>query len=181
MDYPISGALNGPIINTISPEAVGVEIAACGLSPASIVWPTAETAIFIPFKIYHPSAWSFLGFVNGDVQDGNFEVGLYNMAGRLIDTTGTSGIPGSAGQAIATALSGGSALLHPGRYYIALVCSSGSAEIRGWDLSDFDSRAIGVMAQASSYPLPALIAIGGIASEPVSMVPLAFLAGLSSF
>lgn len=164
MDFPQGGTQSELVLSTVSPDSLGVALLALGLSPGSSTWPEAETALFIPFRIHRATPWSYLFAVNGAVQDGNLDLGIYTVQGRRLASTTSISQSGSQGATIGSSfVSGTSILLHPGRYFMGLVFDGTTAEVYGWDIdvNVVDPRALGILTMASAFPLPATITPAG--------------------
>ena len=153
--------------------------AGCGSfgAAASGVWPAANRAFFIPFRLDRPVTVTVFGVYNGiTVGNGSVDVGIYSDDGP---STSTARLIISS-RAVAT--SGASAIqtldipdtpLGAGRFYIAIVMSSASDTVFRVGLNNTHARAVGVCQMASAYPLPLSATLAAAASTFLPMVGFA--------
>lgn len=132
---------------------------------ASITWPSANMAVYIPFWLPWPYTVRRVFWMNGSsVTTVNVDFGIYNADGTLIYSTGS------------TARSGASALqyvaptafvLSPGSYYFGYSCSSTTTNRGGSGalpaLSGHFAMA-GIQQEASALPLPATMTPATVAN-----------------
>lgn len=119
-----------PSINlyAFSPESIGPQAkVVLSAGPSSVVYPTANLAILVPFELERPVAYASLWVFNGSAVSGNFDVGVYtndgtNTAARVVSTGSTAQSGTSVPQSVASAFT-----LQRGSYYLALCCDNTTA------------------------------------------------------
>src|SRR5262245_4998245 len=67
-----------------------------GTTVASQAWPLANLAMFVPIYFNEFCTIYEVGVGTGATAGGNFDIGLYDMAGNKIQTTGTTARTASA-------------------------------------------------------------------------------------
>lgn len=161
MDFPFA-RFHSPVITSISPEAVGIPAAVgAALTAASVAWPAANRAIFVPFVISSPYLVRKVWWMNGSgAVSGNVDVGIYTMGGP----DGASGqriaAAGTTAQATASVIQsvtlGTPILLAPGAYYMAMEASTSTQTFMRFAAAIANLTAAGCALQAvGSMPLPA--------------------------
>lgn len=136
---------------------IGSSILGLSISVASITWPSANLAFYIPVSLPWPYPVRRVWWINGSsVTTVNMDFGIYTHAGTLIYSTGSTAEVGASAVQYVTPTE---FLLSPGRYYFALACSSGTAN-RGGQGSTATAIApnlalVGMLQEASALPLPA--------------------------
>jgi hypothetical protein len=79
----IVSPLAGP---SIAPYLYGSDY----FAPGSAIWPVANAALLIPFVLSEPGTVYELGWHNGSVVSGNCDAGIYDAAGTLLVSTGST-------------------------------------------------------------------------------------------
>lgn len=154
-DYPTSFHLLTPsTISTIGQYGLGANIGSLG-NPTSNTWPTANKALFIPFRVAVPlNVVQFLLFT-GATKSGNVDVGIYDVSGTRIVSFG-SVAQGNVNtlQVVNTT----DVFIGPGLFYMALAMDNTTGTQMGFapaGLTTDMTRMLGVMEMASAFPLPA--------------------------
>lgn len=125
-EWPRNQEFNRITISTISPESCGAEIGCFNVAPASAVWPTANTAIFVPFVVNSPIVVVKMGILNGATVSGNVDVGIYDdQQNRLISKGSTAQSGVSAVQSFDIT----DTSLLPGIYFMALCVDNVTATV----------------------------------------------------
>lgn len=157
-----------PTICTWSPEAIGLT---AGLTPVGFIsgtYPTANLALYIPFRLQEPISITKLFSVNGAVVSGNIDVGIYSVDGtRLV----SSGSTAQAGTDVCQAFDIADTLLVPGDFYLAVAMNNATGTLfRGAPAAPGAQllRLAGVFRQTSAFPLPAT---ASFATPTVSYTP----------
>ncbi len=158
---------------TISPyslESTGAGSGSWG-APASAVWASASRAIYIPFRISKPIAVVNLYCFNGAVVNGNIDLGIYDVAGtRIVSTGSTAQAVINSLQAVAIT----STVIGPGMFYMAIALDGTVGTI-------FTSRAVGAIPhriamgmaqQAAAFPLPATATFATITDNSLPVAGL---------
>jgi hypothetical protein len=119
-------------------------------TPTSQAWPLANLALYVPTYFNETCTIYQVGVGAGATAGGNFDIGLYDMAGTLIQSTGSTVRTASAWNAVDwTDLE-----VQPGWYYAAMAADSTNtygAVIPAAGLPE----AVGVCEQTSAFALPA--------------------------
>lgn len=122
-------------------------------SAAGAVW-TVNDAAFVPFEVDSPLTVVSMQFLV-TVQNGNFDIGIYTMAGTRLASLGSVAV-GAAGIQVANIAD---LLLARGRYYAAWATSSATATIQ--EVTPKGGASVGAAAlagarrMATAFPLPA--------------------------
>ena len=105
-----------------SPQSLGIAglIASAGSVPAVAAWPAAGLVIYMPFAVPEPMVATKLFYGIGAAA-GNVDMGIYNEAGTLLVSIGSTGASGSSTLQV---LDITDTLLGRGRYYLALVADT---------------------------------------------------------
>lgn len=155
MDFP--GQTIAPLfINNLCRYGTGVEVT-LGLAPAmnTLTWPTANKAIYMPFAIPFSFPVRRVFWHNATTTSTNFDFGIYSYSGTKLYSTGSTAASGSN---VLQFVSPTAFVLSPGRYFMALACSSITASRGGTGLTGLTAprlRLAGIMEEASALPLPA--------------------------
>jgi hypothetical protein len=142
-----------------------------GIALASLTWPVANTAFYIPVWLPWPYQVERVFWVNGSsVTSTNMDFGIYTADGTRIYSTGSTAAAGASAPQYVTP--GTDMLLVPGRYYFALADSSITANRGGagsTGVSVAGIRMAGLLQEASALPLPAIMTPSAVAN---SMLPV---------
>lgn len=128
--------------------------------PTSTAWPTANTAILVPFTVGYPVTFPEIFFQAGTTPGTtNYDLGIYRDDFTLIAALGataavstTDAILPVGGGAFASPVT-----LQPGRYYVAMSSASGSLTVRAISAGNSIPRALGCLSMATAHPLPATV------------------------
>jgi len=118
-------------------------------TPTGAAWPLASLAFYVPIQFNETVVIYQVGCGAGATAGGNFDIGLYTMAGAKIQTTGTTARTNSSWNAVNwTDLTVG-----PGVYYAAMAADSTATYSSIPPVAGL-AEAVGVCEEAV-YPLPA--------------------------
>jgi len=139
-----------------------------GGSPTSSAWPANNRALYVPFQIDFEYRIKRFFWLNGSAVAGNIDMGIYDILGNKLASTGSTAQSGTSATQIANATA--EILLAPGSYYMAMAASSTSMRIQasaGAGASVL--RVNGLMQEDSALPLPATFtpAAGAFAIYPL--------------
>lgn len=168
-DFPVERQVNSVCISTYSEESIGVLLSGMNIgSQASLVWPSANLAIFVPFTVYEPITIVKMSIINGTAVSGNVDVGIYDGGGAKLVSSGSTA---QAGTSVIQTFDITDTLLKPGLYYLALAISNttGTVESSG-TLVAIDAEIIGVMQMASAFALPATATFAAFAQTSVPLI-----------
>jgi hypothetical protein len=170
-DFPAATFPAQPaIISTVSclgPELVGI---VGNVETITGAYPSANLAIFVPFQLSAPFLAAQMFVANGGTVSGNVDVGIYDTQGNRLVSKGS------------TAQSGTSALqpfdiadtwLQPGCYYMAVALDNATGIINHYVPGVTQSRQMGVLQAATSFPLPATVTFAAIASNYLPSIGIA--------
>jgi hypothetical protein len=156
-DFPSAPPL--PLfVSTWSRWSIGTDIQriSASLTVATITWPVASTAFYIPVWLPWPYPVRRVFWVNGSsTTTTNMDFGIYTADGTRIYSTGAT----AAGTvSVVQYVTPTEFLLSPGRYYFALSDNSSTVN-RGGQGSTSGTvtrmRLMGILQEASASPLPA--------------------------
>jgi hypothetical protein len=167
---PPSGRPDPFIICTHGRNCVGALPLGLGQSTiASAVWPGANIGLFWPFRISGRRTYTRAMTANGTAVAGNIDVGVYDLAGNRLFSTGSVAQAGtSIFQRITINWT-----LDPGHYLLALACSSASATFIRNGPSSEQQRSVGIKQMtAAGVPLPATATFAALASSYLPTVAI---------
>lgn len=138
-----------------------------GGSLASLTWPVADTAFYVPISLPWPFNVRRMFWINGsDVTTVNMDIGIYTAGGVRLYSSGSTAQSGASTAQYVTL--GTDILLTPGTYYLALACSSTTANRGGTGITStyttVNMRLCGVLQQATALPLPATMTGAAVAN-----------------
>lgn len=170
-DFP-AWRYHKPIISTMSKESLRLShvARASAAAPASTAWGTTNLAIYVPFSVAAPYLVRKCWWLNGTTANGNVDCGVYTWGGaRLLSAGATAQAGTSVVQSAAP--SGGSMLLMPGSYFMALALSSATGTIFARTLGSARAGAIlGMAEQTTAEPLPATATFATFSTQ--QMLPI---------
>lgn len=141
---------HGPIISTYHHESAMSEQWTIGNSWASATWGTANAAIFIPFKVYHPFTYQKIFVVNGSAVSGNIDLGIYDSEKHRLGSTGSTAQSGT--NAIQSMSLSGTLL--PGWYYFGVACDNTTATMIRFSSGGPRNKFSHTFTQTSAFALP---------------------------
>lgn len=151
-DWPYKPLLPPPVL---SPSCLfGPAGGAQTNAQSSAVWPSANQALYVPFWTPVPLVIARILVLNGAAVSGNLDVGIYDQDGtRLV----SSGSTAQAGVSDVQEIDITDTLVGPGRFYAALALdnTTGTNLFFGSNSAN-QVRLLGVLLQASAFPLPAV-------------------------
>lgn len=162
------------IIATFSLCSVGGHnpggVAAAGFSSvASAAYPTANKAIYVPFRLSAPIVAVKLFSHNGATVSGNIDVGIYDEQGtRLV----SSGSIAQAGTSVLQEFDIADTSLSPGLFYLAVALDNTTATLFRSTPSAIFLRCNGVAEQTSAFALPATATFAAMSSAYLPFVGL---------
>jgi hypothetical protein len=158
-DFP-SPSATPLFLHTWSRFAAGADAGRIGgaVQSASITWPSANQATYIPMWLPWPYLVNRVFWANGSsVTTVNVDFGIYSAAdGTLIYSTGSVARSGASASQYVTPTA---FVLPPGMYYFGHSCSSTTANRGGVGATTAGTvgrlALAGILQQASALPLPA--------------------------
>lgn len=160
-------AYAGGVISTATVLGSGYNVTA----PASAAWPSANLAIFVPFRLASSVIVYKMATGAGSTAAGNFDVGIYDSAGNRLVSSGTT----AKGNSAEHILNVTDTVIGPGLYYLAMaadgtnnyimITPSGTSPV---PLQK--TRLYGVVAAASSFVLPTTVTFAASTFAPIPMI-----------
>jgi hypothetical protein len=137
------------IIGTMSAESLGEELGSM-TAPTTAVWPSANLAIYVPFRVAASITVDRMWVYKGGTAAGNIDIGIYNDAGTRLVSLGSTA---DAGTTVIVTFDVANTTLSRGYYYLAFACSDGTATFARAAIGG--NMPFGVKQEASALPLPA--------------------------
>lgn len=162
--------------NTISPlsvESLGTQLAVFAqvTTQGNNAYPTANKAVYIPFKLEAPATVKKLFWHNGAGVSGNACVAIYDAAFARLVTTGSVAMAGTTAMQIVDVAD---VALATGLYYLGFSCDNNTAQPVDITVGTSNGmsgvgaqRGWGIMQQSSAFPLPTTMA--GVAPTDASV------------
>jgi hypothetical protein len=142
------------VVNPSSWEALGPSLRTVVISanPASAIYPTANLSFGYPISLSQPITVASMYVINGTVVSGNIDLGIYDDAGNLLVSKGSTA---QAGTSVKQILDTTDLVLYPGnRYYVFVSCDNVTATMFRWTPTVAGLLAASGMVQvASNFPL----------------------------
>ncbi len=173
-DFPIPVIEPLVTIHTYSQEAIGNSIAACAgtafTATASAAYPTANLALFIPFKVFKRITAVQMFVYNGATVSGNIDVGIYDKNGvRLISAGSTA----QAGTNALQAFNITDTPFGPGTFYLAVALDNTTGTLfRGTLVVNIQPGTLGMAQMATAFALPATATFAQIAGNYIPLIGL---------
>lgn len=127
----------------------------CSGSLTSATYPSANRAVFYPFRAL--TSFTVYGFwmLNGATASGNIDLGIYSLDGTRLTSTGTNAQSGTSTKQEITL--GSSVLLGAGMYYMALAMDNATGTVLRRSTSAIMNKMHGLKQSATSFVLPATV------------------------
>lgn len=140
--------------HTLSQECVGLEMSGWNITsnPASAVWVGTNVALYMPFTLQRPAIAYRLWIANGAAVSGNFDIGLFDMAGNKLVSSGATA---QSGTSVRQVLDITDTLLPRGTTWLGLSFDNVTATTLRSNPNALYLAALGVYQEASAYTLPA--------------------------
>lgn len=143
--------------------------------PASLVWPTANKAIYIPFTLNVAETALKLFCANGAVASGNVDVGIYTGAGARVVSSGSTA---QSGTSVLQVFDVADTVLVPGYYYFAMSVDNTTAEFLCSNPVAAALPTWGVKQEASALPLPATATFATMTSSYLPFMGISLVTSL---
>jgi hypothetical protein len=184
MDAPVDlvAFQPGGVVSTASPACFAWETVALTLSDflAAAVWPGAgaNRVIYVPFAISEAVTVYKIGWSNGATVNGNIDVGIYDLAGTRLVSSGSVAMSGATAVQVADITD---TPLAPGIYHMAMQSSSSTATFFRAAQSATAVLAqllvaSGVQMEDTSFGLPATATFATMTSAYLPLLSLALKA-----
>ena len=154
-----------PAPPTVTLTPLSIETATNTVStgaPASAVWPSANRAIFVGFRVWTPITVVKMFVVNGTAVSGNIDMAIYDEAGaRLTPSISTA----QAGTSAIQELNITDTQLGVGLFFLALAVDNTTATVYRKSINVAHLRAARCYQMASAFTLPATATFAAPASS----------------
>ena len=151
--WPESRIWAPPMLSVHSPECLGSHLAAIEEGGSvNTGYPAANRAIFLPFTLWRTEIVTKIVIVPGATPSGNVDVGLYDIAGTRLVSSGST-VKGAA--ATPQALDIADTILGPGLFYMAIAQDGTTQLLAQSPAAVLSLQGWGMAQQATAFPLPA--------------------------
>lgn len=163
--FPAGLVLPDNVITTSigSLNSIGGGAGALGVFSGAI-WPLADLAILVPFRLSSPCKAQVIAVINGGAASGNVDAGIYDCVGTKLVSAGSVAMSGT--NAIQS-FDVGDTLLGPGLFYMAFVVNNVTAQFIRWVPAVYFLEVVGCAQMASAFPLPAIATLATITNAYV--------------
>lgn len=168
-DFPRSPSFPGTMvmISTLGAQSLG-SMPIIGGGTSSNVWPGANRALYVPFRLTVPFTFNSISTPLGTAS-GNLDLGVYSVDGTKIVSTGST-----AAVANVNTISVTPTLLGPGLFYFGMAADNTTLAVYSLLLTGALSavpliRSVGCGQQATAFPLPSSIAF---AANTGTIIPI---------
>lgn len=146
---PLLGDCRGQgVIATLSDWSIGNGYAQ---NMSSLAWPSANRAIFVPFRVPVPVTIDKLAMGTGTGTGGNYDQGIYDEFGNLVIATGSTARPGASQDSIVDIAD---TVLMPGLYYLAMALD-GTNTVQHVSMNlTAQTKLMGMRQMDTAFPLP---------------------------
>ena len=148
-------------------------VSGVNLAFASIVWTTANKAIYIPLRLSKPYPVRLLWWANGATISGNVDLGVFasDASTKILSTGAVAQAGASVVQSVVP--SPNPFWLPPGQYYLGLSSSSATATFQIATTTLAQQIQFGMAEQLTAHPLPATATFVRPTSQKLPLVGLA--------
>lgn len=159
------------ILRAIAPTTLNSVFLIEGTLNQTVVWPTANLAIFVPFRVCRSETITHMATGYGSATSGNVDLGVYTAGGELVVSTGSTA-QGTAGEEHIIDVTDTD--IHAGMYYLAVACDNTTGRIGQFTSTTNRqfARIMGCRQMASAFPLPSTATLGGISSTGAGYYPM---------
>lgn len=158
-----------PALSVLGPESsVGAGLIG---GPASAAWPTANLAMFTPFRLREAYTVTALRWANGSTVAGtnHIDAGIYNAAGARLASIGSTVQTGTS--VVQSANLGTPLVLPPGMYYLAIALDNNADHLfRSAPGTLFLQTMLGCAQMASAFPLPSTATLATVANAYIPIM-----------
>lgn len=171
-DFPNFRGLS-PVSGLIAYSTTSVLIGVNRAQTASVAWPSANMAIFIPVLIDESCTIYKMTIGAGSTASGNFDVGLYDRFGNRLVSSGATAKAAGAEQVIDIT----DTTIGPGLYYMAMAAdgTNNYSMVNPSGTSPVPlqkARLMGTLEAASSYTLPSTATMVARTVAPIPLIAM---------
>lgn len=127
-------------------------------TPVSGAYPTANKALFFPFRIGRPFSVVSAFWLNGATVSGNVDVGIYSTDGVRLASVGSTAQTGTAAVQVAAL----AVVVDAGLYYVAIACDNTTATFSRINAGASNQKVGGAAEATSAFVLPATVTLATI-------------------
>lgn len=168
MDWPIAPLPPRDLgnVSTLSLSSIGGN-GPGALTLSSLAWPTANRAVFVPFRISAPLLVRQLFVQNGSAVSGNIDLGVYDAVGTRIVSSGSTA---QSGTSVLQVIDITDTQLGPGLFYFAVAIDNTTGTVTRISSAIAAAQMTGAVQMASAFPLPATATFAAIATGVVPVI-----------
>lgn len=164
--------LNAWVITPYHELSIGLPAlrSAIATTAASAAWPSANRALFVPFRLPRQMT-VYQGVVGcGSGSTGNFDVGVYDSAGNKIVSSGATARAAST-EVVANMTD---TAIGPGLFYMAVAVDGTTNIVQQVPAAVGLTKMLGVLEMGSAYTLPATATYATVSAANIPMMALYF-------
>jgi hypothetical protein len=165
-DWPAIILIPGPLVvaSTYSAGGMGGAFGGTIGLGSSGAFIAANRAMYQPFRLTRSFLVQVLGILNGGTVSGNIDVGIYDVAGtRLV----SSGSTPQAGTSAVQSFNVTDTWIGPGLFYHAVAMDNATGQLSRVGPTTNVNIALGLAQEASAFPLPANATFAQVSANPV--------------
>jgi len=172
-DWPVS-RMDVITIHPWSVESIGGKFFNQGgtsfIAAASLAYPAANDALFVPFYLPKPIVIVTLFAHNGATVSGNIDMGIYDVAGVRLVSIGSTAQAGANGVQFFNITD---THVGPGHFYLAVAMNNTTGTLfRGTAGSTIRIQPMGMAKQATAFALPATATFATVTADYVPLMGL---------
>jgi len=134
----------------------------------SLVWPTANLAMFFPFMVNKRITAVKMFAMNGATLSGAIDVGIYDVSGTRLISSGSTGQVGVSNLQIFDIVD---TSFGPGTFYLAVTMNNIIGRLMaGEDAIARTLSSVGILQMTAAFPLPAVATFATV-TEPNNRIP----------
>jgi hypothetical protein len=161
-DFPILRNTDRFILSPATPDSVGAILSGMGFGSALGTYPSANAAFYMPVSVHGKITVVKMFIENGATASGTVDVGIYDAGGaRLV----SSGSTAQTGTAAIQEFDITDTTLSPGLYYLAIAMDNTTGTLLRWSTSSALTKCMGIVGQASAFPLPSSATFAAVPSS----------------
>lgn len=158
-----------PTIHTYSIESFGPQnygTNTLNLS-TSATWPSANLALFIPFKVFFSYTATRMFAYNGATASGNIDIGIYSSQGNKLVSSGSTA---QSGTNVLQEFDITDTVLVPGLYYMAVAMDNTTGTLFRNTTNLNPLRMNAIYQQASAFALPTTTTFAAMAQSYIPVI-----------
>lgn len=166
-DFPQRFDINGAVISSATSDSIGVQLANVGLVSSVGVWPAANLALFVPFRIASTLTVAKMFWNNNTAGTTSYDVGIYSASGSLLVSIGSTLSAGTTNPQVVDITD---TTLTPGLYYMAMAANNVTDSSYSYGLAIGGTAAFGVLEAVTSFPLPSTVTFAKTARARMPLI-----------